>query len=277
MILCTAVVGAIFGFLRFNTYPATVLMGDTGSQLLGFLAITLAMGITQGETPLEPAGAALAAGVPGARHPDGDGRAHRGRPFAVCPRQEPLPPQAHAPGPFPHRGRSGDLWHRGPSDRCGVFAALSLGMADRAAVYIAFCGMAIGFFTLAERQGLRFTARGSSIRDQGPAEGLQGQEAADPGQLPGAAIRVAADIRRGRPGAGERSGYLAAGAADLPSAIFIVRWMRWQWVNPVHAGGIYLMAPMVLSLGQHRTGQMGHCRPCWPATTMRFGALAFSR
>ena len=47
MLLCISVVGAIFGFLRYNTYPASVFMGDTGSQLLGFLAITLSLGITQ--------------------------------------------------------------------------------------------------------------------------------------------------------------------------------------------------------------------------------------
>jgi UDP-GlcNAc:undecaprenyl-phosphate/decaprenyl-phosphate GlcNAc-1-phosphate transferase len=34
--LCLAFAGAILGFLRFNTYPATVFMGDAGSQLLGF-------------------------------------------------------------------------------------------------------------------------------------------------------------------------------------------------------------------------------------------------
>ncbi len=39
-LLSAATVGAIFGFLRFNTYPATVFMGDAGSQLLGFMAIT---------------------------------------------------------------------------------------------------------------------------------------------------------------------------------------------------------------------------------------------
>ncbi len=49
-----AVIGAIFGFLRFNTYPAVVFMGDTGSQLLGFLAICLSIHITQGNQPLSP-------------------------------------------------------------------------------------------------------------------------------------------------------------------------------------------------------------------------------
>jgi UDP-GlcNAc:undecaprenyl-phosphate GlcNAc-1-phosphate transferase len=46
--------GAIFGFLRFNTFPATVFMGDAGSQLLGFLAITLSLGLTQCNTPVSP-------------------------------------------------------------------------------------------------------------------------------------------------------------------------------------------------------------------------------
>jgi UDP-GlcNAc:undecaprenyl-phosphate GlcNAc-1-phosphate transferase len=54
MMLCSGVVGAIFGFLRFNTYPASVFMGDTGSQLLGFLAVTLSLGITQSSAVLSP-------------------------------------------------------------------------------------------------------------------------------------------------------------------------------------------------------------------------------
>jgi UDP-GlcNAc:undecaprenyl-phosphate GlcNAc-1-phosphate transferase len=53
-LVALALLGAIFGFLRFNTHPATVFMGDTGSQLLGFSAITLALDLTQGETALSP-------------------------------------------------------------------------------------------------------------------------------------------------------------------------------------------------------------------------------
>jgi UDP-GlcNAc:undecaprenyl-phosphate GlcNAc-1-phosphate transferase len=53
-LIALATAGAIFGFLRFNTYPATVFMGDTGSQLLGFTAITLSLNLTQGNTPLSP-------------------------------------------------------------------------------------------------------------------------------------------------------------------------------------------------------------------------------
>src|SRR5208283_3384968 len=49
-----ALAGAIFGFLRFNTHPASLFMGDSGSQLLGFSTVVLAVKITQGDTPLSP-------------------------------------------------------------------------------------------------------------------------------------------------------------------------------------------------------------------------------
>lgn len=47
--LSIAMIGAIFGFLRFNTYPATLFMGDAGSQFLGFWAVSLALKITQAD------------------------------------------------------------------------------------------------------------------------------------------------------------------------------------------------------------------------------------
>jgi len=53
-LFAVAVAGGLFGFLRFNTYPAILFMGDGGSQFLGFLAITLSLGLTQGNTPLSP-------------------------------------------------------------------------------------------------------------------------------------------------------------------------------------------------------------------------------
>jgi UDP-GlcNAc:undecaprenyl-phosphate/decaprenyl-phosphate GlcNAc-1-phosphate transferase len=42
--------GAILGFLRFNTHPAQIFMGDCGSQLLGFSIGVLAILATQGES-----------------------------------------------------------------------------------------------------------------------------------------------------------------------------------------------------------------------------------
>jgi UDP-GlcNAc:undecaprenyl-phosphate GlcNAc-1-phosphate transferase len=48
---CTALgltfAGAVLGFLRFNTYPASVFMGDAGSQLLGFTIGVLSVRTTQ--------------------------------------------------------------------------------------------------------------------------------------------------------------------------------------------------------------------------------------
>lgn len=43
--------GAILGFLRFNTHPARVFLGDTGSQVLGLNAAALAIILTQQSNP----------------------------------------------------------------------------------------------------------------------------------------------------------------------------------------------------------------------------------
>ena len=49
-VCCLIIIGALLGFLRYNTFPATVFMGDTGSQLLGFSAGVLSLYLTQGES-----------------------------------------------------------------------------------------------------------------------------------------------------------------------------------------------------------------------------------
>ncbi len=57
--------GALFGFLRFNTHPASIFMGDCGSQFLGFSVITLSLALTQGgSTPLSPILPLILAGFP---------------------------------------------------------------------------------------------------------------------------------------------------------------------------------------------------------------------
>ena len=63
-LVALALAGSIFGFLRFNTHPATVFMGDTGSQLLGFSAVTLSLSLTQGDTPLSPMVPLVLLGLP---------------------------------------------------------------------------------------------------------------------------------------------------------------------------------------------------------------------
>ncbi|HEX2584184.1 MAG TPA: MraY family glycosyltransferase [Steroidobacteraceae bacterium] len=40
-------IGAVLGFLRYNTHPARIFMGDAGSQLLGFSAAVLSLVLTQ--------------------------------------------------------------------------------------------------------------------------------------------------------------------------------------------------------------------------------------
>jgi UDP-GlcNAc:undecaprenyl-phosphate GlcNAc-1-phosphate transferase len=42
-----AVGGSIFGFLRYNSHPAQLFMGDAGSQMLGFVSVLLAIKLTQ--------------------------------------------------------------------------------------------------------------------------------------------------------------------------------------------------------------------------------------
>ena len=46
-ILAVGVIGGLLGFLRFNTHPASVFMGDAGSQFLGFITAALAIKVTQ--------------------------------------------------------------------------------------------------------------------------------------------------------------------------------------------------------------------------------------
>lgn len=46
-VMALAVMGSLLGFLRYNTHPAKVFMGDTGSQFIGFISATLAISVTQ--------------------------------------------------------------------------------------------------------------------------------------------------------------------------------------------------------------------------------------
>ena len=63
-LITLAMCGAIFGFLRYNTHPASVFMGDTGSQLLGFTAITTGLVLTQKSSPISPVVPLLILGFP---------------------------------------------------------------------------------------------------------------------------------------------------------------------------------------------------------------------
>ena len=63
--LSVVTAGATLGFLRFNTYPARVFMGDAGSQVLGFSAAIFTLRLTQDlEQPYSAALPLLLLGVP---------------------------------------------------------------------------------------------------------------------------------------------------------------------------------------------------------------------
>jgi UDP-GlcNAc:undecaprenyl-phosphate GlcNAc-1-phosphate transferase len=55
--IAVAAAGSVLGFLRYNTHPARVFMGDAGSQVLGFVSAVLAVTLTQ--DPAVPLSAAL--------------------------------------------------------------------------------------------------------------------------------------------------------------------------------------------------------------------------
>jgi len=47
LVMITAMLGSLFGFLRYNTFPATIFMGDAGSQMLGFVLGVMTLKVTQ--------------------------------------------------------------------------------------------------------------------------------------------------------------------------------------------------------------------------------------
>ena len=63
-IISVAMVGAIFGLLRYNTHPAIIFMGDAGSQLLGFVAITLSLALTMKSNQISLILVLLIMGIP---------------------------------------------------------------------------------------------------------------------------------------------------------------------------------------------------------------------
>ena len=63
--LIAATAGAAVGFLAYNLHPATIIMGDTGSMLLGFVVAAIGISLTQdGVHPVHPWVPMVALGVP---------------------------------------------------------------------------------------------------------------------------------------------------------------------------------------------------------------------
>jgi UDP-GlcNAc:undecaprenyl-phosphate GlcNAc-1-phosphate transferase len=64
LFLCMVMFGVLIGFLNYNTFPATVFMGDAGSQILGFIAIVLSLRLTQTSEAISPLLPLLIVGFP---------------------------------------------------------------------------------------------------------------------------------------------------------------------------------------------------------------------
>jgi UDP-GlcNAc:undecaprenyl-phosphate/decaprenyl-phosphate GlcNAc-1-phosphate transferase len=65
LFIVAATIGAAVGFLAYNLHPATIIMGDTGSMVLGFVVAAVAISLTQdGVQPQAPWVPIIALGVP---------------------------------------------------------------------------------------------------------------------------------------------------------------------------------------------------------------------
>jgi len=65
LVFTAAIGGGLLGFIRFNTFPAKVFMGDLGSQFLGFSAAVLAISLTQQvDSQISKSTALLLVGLP---------------------------------------------------------------------------------------------------------------------------------------------------------------------------------------------------------------------
>ena len=65
LFIVAATIGAAVGFLAYNLHPATIIMGDTGSMVLGFVVAAVAISTTQdGVYPQAPWVPIIALGVP---------------------------------------------------------------------------------------------------------------------------------------------------------------------------------------------------------------------
>ena len=65
LLLTVPFLGGLLGFLRYNTYPARIFMGDSGSQLLGFIMGVLAILLTNSNSgPFSPVLSLFLLGLP---------------------------------------------------------------------------------------------------------------------------------------------------------------------------------------------------------------------
>jgi UDP-GlcNAc:undecaprenyl-phosphate GlcNAc-1-phosphate transferase len=160
-----ALIGAILGFLRFNTHPAVVFLGDAGSQFLGFTLAGMAIVLTQDVNPaLNPTLPLFIVGLPllDTLSVIAIRLWHRGSPFA--------PDNQH----FHHRLLQLGLRHYEAVALLYALQALAvvLGFLIRfqsdtlaLAVFLVFAALVYGLLHIAELRGwrLRAPAAGSGV------------------------------------------------------------------------------------------------------------------
>jgi UDP-GlcNAc:undecaprenyl-phosphate/decaprenyl-phosphate GlcNAc-1-phosphate transferase len=250
MLLCISVVGAIFGFLRYNTYPASVFMGDTGSQLLGFLAITLSLGITQQSTAMSPILPLVLLGFPVL-----DTltvmveRITAGR-----------PPFAPDKNHFHHKLMRLGLFH---TEAVVVIYAVTAVLAVAAVLlryhsewlligaYLSFCCLVLAAFTALEKRQYQFHRSGFfDLEIKGRLKVIKDK------QLP---IRICFPVvAYGLPlltvldclVPAKIPGYMGAAAAGGIAVILLIRLMRSEWTANVLRAIFYLTVPLILWAGQ---------------------------
>ncbi len=153
-LISAAVIGAIFGFLRFNTYPAVIFMGDAGSQVLGFLAAVLSVSLVQSNPPYCVALPLLLVGFPvlDTLTVMTERIAEKSSPFTADTRH------------FHHRLIRLGFYHTEAVLFIYVFQALIITAAVlfrfysewfMTALYLLFSGTVLGWFLVAEKTGKR--------------------------------------------------------------------------------------------------------------------------
>ncbi|HEX7628855.1 MAG TPA: MraY family glycosyltransferase [Candidatus Methylomirabilis sp.] len=274
-LIALATAGAIFGFLRFNTYPASVFMGDTGSQLLGFTAITLSLDLTQGNTPLSPMLPLILLGFPILDTLSVMAvRIAAGRsPF--------LADRNH----FHHNLLA--LGFQQTESVMVIYAVQSLLVVSAFLFrfhsdglllggYLAFSVLVIALFTVAGRRGWRFREPTTELRDFFGSSYLRGMK------VEGKAVRTLFRVLEfGLPVLlvftcllpADLPAYVAPGAALFLALILAVWWFRKDRLGDVVRMALYLLIPFVVYASTNQ-------RVAWVGGTallvyrLSFGALA---
>ena len=265
-LIALATAGAIFGFLRFNTYPASVFMGDTGSQLLGFTAITLSLGLTQGNTPLSPILPLLLLGFPILDTLSVMAVRIAARPFPLPGGPEPFPPQPAGAGAPADRIGDGDL--RVSRSLLVLSAFLFRFHSDGLLLggYLVFSVLVIALFTVAGRKGWRLKESTPELRDFFGSTSLRRMK------VEGRAVRsLFRALEFGLPVLlvitcllpANLPGYVTPGAAAFLALILAAWRFRKDRLGDVVRVTLYLLIPFVVYLSTNdRVAWVGG-RRCW--------------